>query len=75
MGSCDERSVRSDELPEFGHLNQSIYAVHHAALITGHCLGFAQRTTALLGRPSLLHRRERPFLIRVIEPPAFPKIA
>jgi hypothetical protein len=37
-------------------------------------LGFAQRTTALFGRPSLFHCRERSFLIWVIEPPALPKI-
>ena len=37
-------------------------------------LGFAERTPALEGGSGLLHRRKRPFLVRIIEPPTFPKI-
>src|SRR5215218_4450337 len=38
-------------------------------------LWFAQRTAPLFVGSRLLHRPERPFLIRVIEPSALPKVA
>jgi hypothetical protein len=39
------------------------------------CLGFTQRTQSLPIHAGLLHGPERAFLIGVVEPPTFPKIA
>ena len=36
---------------------------------------FAQGAPSLIGGPCHLHSRKRPFLVRVIEPATFPKIA
>lgn len=44
----------------------------HATLIF---LGFAEWTQPLPVHSSLFHRPDRPFLIRIIEPPAFPEVA
>ena len=69
MESQDERALPRDMSPGSGHLTNP------SSPSTDHYSGLAQRTTALFGGPSLLHGGQRPLLVRVIKPPAFPKIA